>query len=146
MSEGWSSGQRPERESSLTIRDVVGVATTRSGELRQPPGGYEYLGSPYSHPRAAVRELRYRQAKVALERLQSTGLKIYSPIVHWHPVSLELGLTGGWDFWAPIDGVMLAASAALRVLMSDGWEDSKGLYAERMMAAGLGKPVIYEAP
>ena len=103
-----------------------------------------YLASPYSHPYAAVREARYRAACEKAAAMMRDGLRVYSPIVHSHPLAV-LGLPGDWDFWAEHNTAMLERSSSVCVLTLPGWEESRGIAAEVEIARALHLPVRYEA-
>jgi nucleoside 2-deoxyribosyltransferase len=104
-----------------------------------------YLASPYSHPHAMVRELRFHDACVALANLVRAGIPTFSPIVQGHPLALH-GLPTDWAFWEAFDRDHISRCDELAVLTLDGWQDSVGVAAEIAIAAELGKPVWYLAP
>lgn len=101
-----------------------------------------YLASPYSHPDAYVRELRFQAACRVVARLMLAGRAAFSPIVHSHPL-VRHGLPTAWDFWERIDREHLERCDEVLVLMLDGWLDSVGVAAEIRIAAEFGKPVGY---
>lgn len=103
-----------------------------------------YLASPYSHPHAAVRELRFHDACRATAELLRTGHSVFSPIVLGHPLAAH-GLPTEWSFWEPFDREHIARCDVMLVLMLDGWHDSIGVTAEIQIAAGLGLPIHYVA-
>lgn len=103
-----------------------------------------YLASPYSHPEVAVREQRFRDACRAFATLLASGLTVFSPIVHGHPL-VDLGLPTDWPFWERFDREHLARCDEVVVLMLDGWRESVGVAAEIRIARELGKPVRYLA-
>lgn len=105
-----------------------------------------YLASPYSHPSVTVVEQRFEAACAAVAELCRKGYVPYSPIVHFHPVSIRHRLNGSFAFWRDINFAMLARADNLHVLMIDGWEDSIGVIAEIKHAEGLGKLVYYMDP
>ena len=103
-----------------------------------------YIANPYSDPDPdpAVRQARYRAACLATAELLRHGLKVFSPVVHSHPLA-ELGLPGNWSFWQRIDEDMLVRCNELVVLMLDGWRESRGVTAEIELAHGHEIPVRY---
>jgi hypothetical protein len=103
-----------------------------------------YIASPYSHPDASVREARYRAACEKAAAMLRDGLRVYSPIVHSHPLAL-LGLPGDWAFWAEQNAAMLERASSVVVLTLDGWEESRGIAAEVEIARALHLPIRYEA-
>lgn len=104
-----------------------------------------YLASAYSHPDAAVRTTRYRAACWAAATMMRAGLLVFSPIAHSHPLT-EYGLPGGWEFWRAFDERMINSCDEVRVLMLDGWQESRGISEEVKIAHRLGKPVWYVMP
>ncbi|MBS0210422.1 MAG: DUF1937 family protein [Planctomycetes bacterium] len=104
-----------------------------------------YLASPYSHPSTAVRERRFEEACRAAATLLRSGLVVFSPIVHSHPIA-GLGLPTNWEFWSQIDRAYLARCDVLAVLTLAGWQDSVGVQAEIAFARELGLPTVYVAP
>jgi len=101
-----------------------------------------YLASPYSHADQAVREARYHAACRATAAMLKTGLVVFSPIVHSHPL-VAFDLPTGWDFWGRVDRAYLVRCDELVVLMLDGWQESAGVRAEIALARDLGKPVRF---
>src|SRR5262245_46139289 len=92
-----------------------------------------YLASPYSHPDAAVREQRFRDACRATAALMRMGNVVFSPIVHGHPL-VEHGLPTDWSFWKTHNRAHLGRCTELLVLILDGWEESEGVQAEMRLA------------
>lgn len=105
-----------------------------------------YLACPYSHPDPAVREARFRVANAAAAVLMGRGEAVFSPISHSHPIAVQCGLPGDFDFWRDFDEAMIAASSSLAVVMLDGWRESRGVTAEIEMAEKRGMPVEYIDP
>jgi len=104
-----------------------------------------YLASPFSHPDAAVREARFRDACRAAARLMRAGKIVFSPIAHSFPIA-QHGLPVDWHFWEPFDRAHLERCDEVVVLTLDGWRESVGVQAEIRIAAELGKPVRYLDP
>lgn len=104
-----------------------------------------YLASPYSHPEVTIREQRFRDACRAAAQLLASGLTVFSPIVHGHPL-VDHGLPTDWSFWKRFDRDHLVRCDEVVVLMLDGWQESVGVAAEIQIAGELGKPVRYLAP
>lgn len=103
-----------------------------------------YLATPYSHPDPVVREQRFQSACRASAKLLASGLAVFSPIVHGHPL-VDHGLPTDWPFWERFDRDHLVRCDEVVVLMLDGWRESVGVAAEIQIAAELGKPVRYLA-
>jgi hypothetical protein len=104
-----------------------------------------YLASPYSHPEVEVRKQRFRDACRAAAQLLASGLTVFSPIVHGHPL-VDQGLPTDWPFWERFDRDHLVRCDEVVVLMLDGWRESVGVAGEIRIAGELGKPVRYLAP
>jgi nucleoside 2-deoxyribosyltransferase len=104
-----------------------------------------YLASPYSHPDAAVREMRFRDACRAAAKLMRLGHTVFSPIAHGHCICTH-GLPTDWRFWEPFDRHHLERCDEVVVLTLDGWDASAGVQAEIRIAIELGKPVRYIEP
>lgn len=104
-----------------------------------------YLASPYSHSHPAVREQRFHAACAAAAALMSAGHKMFSPIVHGHPLCGH-GLPGDWTFWQSHARWHVERCDEVVVLMLDGWEESEGVKAEVELASELGKVVWYRHP
>ena len=104
-----------------------------------------YLASPYSHPEVVVRQQRFHEACRAVATLLASGLTVFSPIVHGHPL-VDHGLPTDWPFWERFDRDHLVRCDEVVVLMLDGWRESVVVAAEIRIAGELGKPVRYLAP
>jgi hypothetical protein len=111
------------------------------GEDKRPP--LYYLGTPYGHDLAEVREARYRENVEALTELLHQGINVFSPVVHHHPVACLRDLGRDFSFWQTQDFAFLHRSDALIVLTLPGWQESKGLAAEVEEARRLGLPVFF---
>ena len=97
-----------------------------------------YIASPYSDPDHAVMEQRFDAVCRYAGRLMNEGNVVYSPIAHCHPIAVRVGLPREWAFWKQFDTVMLTAATSMHVLRLPGWENSKGVRAEREIAERLG--------
>ena len=104
-----------------------------------------YLASPYSHPDAAVREMRFRDACRAAAKLMRPGQAVFSPIAHGHCICTH-GLPTDWRFWEPFDRQQLERCDEVIVLMLEDWRESVGVQAEIRIAIEVGKSVRYLDP
>ena len=104
-----------------------------------------YLASPYTHEDPAVKEQRFRAVCEVASKMMQTGIHVFSPIAHTHPIA-EFGLPGHWEFWEEYDRKFIKWCDSVTVLMLDGWQDSKGVNAEISIAVDLGKPVAFYHP
>lgn len=98
-----------------------------------------YLASPYTHPSAAVRELRYKQVTEFMRHLIDTNHVVFSPIACTHHISLQNGKVEQrhWDRW---NIGILRHCSALWVVALDGWEESLGIKRELSFAMDAGIP------
>ena len=104
-----------------------------------------YLASPYSHPHAIVRELRFQDACLATAQLFRAGQNVFSPILHGHPLTVH-GLPTDWSYWERFDRDHIQRCDRMIVLMVDGWRESVGVTAEIQIAAELGRSIRYWNP
>lgn len=103
-----------------------------------------YLASPYSHPNAEVRDLRFREVNRVAGDLVRLGMQVYSPISHSHAMATEGDLPKSWLFWRAHCYAILRACSRVVVLMQNGWEESVGVQAEIAIAREMGLPVEYK--
>jgi hypothetical protein len=104
---------------------------------------FVYLASPYSHPDPAVRQQRFEAVcKVAFE-LMSTGIRVFCPIAHSHPIDIASGVMGSWAFWQYQDAPFLLLCSQLLVLTLPGWKESTGVAYEIKVASARGIPIDY---
>lgn len=102
-----------------------------------------YLASPYTHPDPQVVQSRFLSAMQYTADCLCAKEFIYSPIVHCHELATRHTLPTDFDFWKSYNFHMLGRADELRVLMLDGWETSKGVSAEIMLAQELGIKTVY---
>ncbi len=105
-----------------------------------------YLASPYSHPDAWMRELRFRAvARVAGILRRDEGISTFCPITHSHPISEEL--TGvdptDHDFWLSWDKPFERLCSGLIICQLPGWDKSRGIATEVPLFKAAGKPVLH---
>lgn len=100
-----------------------------------------YLGQPYSHPKSVIREVRYLAAMQACAYFQFLGICVYSPIVHWHQVSMMHKLPSDTETWQLQWYPMLKKADRFAMLLLDGWEQSLGLKDEWFEAKQLDLPI-----
>lgn len=105
-----------------------------------------YLASPYTHERADIRALRYRQALYYCRFAMEKGETIFSPVVYGHPF-VAFGLEAiPYEYWQPFNEHMILASCELRILKSAGWQTSRGIRAEVDLAERHGIKVTTAEP
>ena len=93
-----------------------------------------YLTSPYSHPKASMRLLRYKQACKAAGHLMKEGFAVFSPIAHSHSIEAFFDTIEPGPFWMKQDIPILKHCDQLIVLELDGWDRSKGVAQELELA------------
>lgn len=108
----------------------------------KPLPGLWYMASPYSHTEQAVMASRFEAAAEAAAELMRAGWILFSPITHTHPIA-QYDLPKGWEYWQKYDEVMISKCDGLIVLQLPGWDTSRGVQAEILIAARLGLPAIF---
>ena len=106
---------------------------------------YFYLASPYTHPNAKVRELRFRAAAAAAGALMDLRIFTYVPIAMTHPIEIEIG-PRPLEVWLDLDMPLLERSSGLIELALPGWQASKGMERERYAAQAFGLPIFLAEP
>ncbi len=102
-----------------------------------------YLACPYSHELRSVRCERFEKANRAAAKLMESGVVLFSPISHTHPIADANGLPLNWEYWERYDRAFLSVTSKMYVLMIDGWRESKGVQAEIRIAEELGIAIEY---
>ena len=103
-----------------------------------------YLATPYSKFPGGISIAFDTAARIA-SRLVRSGLGIYCPIVHTHPIAIHGGLDPlDHSIWLKFDAVMMQkADAMLIATEMEGWSKSIGIQHEISVFSKAGKP-IYE--
>lgn len=101
-----------------------------------------YLATPYSKYKGGDIVAAFEDAARIAAKLMTSGIKVYSPIAHTHP----LAIYGNIDpldhaIWMPFDEAMMDAAAVLIVAHMDGWEKSFGVTHEIEFFEKRGKPI-----
>lgn len=91
-----------------------------------------YIASPYTHRDPNVREFRYHAVACFCGEKAKEGLVVYSPIVHWHQISIICDLPFEIDYWHRNCRELLAKADELWIYCLPGWSTSKGITAETM--------------
>ena len=110
--------------------------------LGLPLDGITYLASPYSHPDKRIREWRFDAACYATARMIQCGYHVFSPVAHSHPL-VRMGAGTSWEYWEKFDRWMIESCKGFAVLMLDGWEESKGVQAEILIAENLHRRIMH---
>ncbi len=104
--------------------------------------GWWFLSSPYSKYRGGI-DVAYHKARNATIDLVTSGVVVYSPIVHSHPLAMYGGIDPlAHDFWMRQSLAMLDTAGGLILLTLDGWQESVGMRAERERFAATGRPIV----
>lgn len=101
-----------------------------------------YLASPHTnYPNG--REAAFIDVAKLAARLIRTGLKVYSPIAHTHPIVVHGGLYDMTHaFWLDFDHAMMEACDTLIVARMASWELSEGMAIEIEYFEKVGKPIF----
>lgn len=115
-----------------------------------------YIASPYSHEDIVVRRDRYKQVVGVTAKLTLDGWKVYSPIVHSHPLvefaqephlpNLHALHEKDHDFWLSYDRTFMRLCDRLVVVAMLGWETSKGIRQEVEFFKNLRRPMALVSP
>jgi len=95
-----------------------------------------YLASPYSHSDPLIRKTRFLLAEEFVAK--NFPEHIYSPVVHYHELSLRHNIPGDFATWQKINFDMIRRADEFWILDIPGWEDSVGVTAEAKFALDCG--------
>ena len=95
--------------------------------------GLIYLASPYTSESSGMMEFRFNEVCRVVAALMRSGIHIFSPIAHTHPIA-QYGLPKDWVFWKKHNEIILGFSVALWVLKLPGWDKSIGVKEEIVIA------------
>lgn len=105
-----------------------------------------YVGTPYTKYLGGIEPAFVDACKLTARLLQS-GLKVYSPIAHTHPIAIHGNINPlDLNVWLPFDASIMAKSDAMIVAMMPGWEVSTGVLHEIRVFVAAGKPVYFLNP
>lgn len=101
-----------------------------------------YLATPYTKYKAGLHAAFVDAAKIAAALLASS-VKIYSPIVHSHPLAM-IGKLDPKDhnIWLPFNEKMLGLADVLIVAHLDGWQESIGTAHEIQAFIDTARPIF----
>lgn len=100
-----------------------------------------YLATPYTAHTICM-EVAYKDALWASVRLIDLGLDVFSPVVHFHPMSLRMR-ERPHSFWMARCMPFLMAADELLVVQMPGWDRSKGIAEEVRTFEEIGRPPLY---
>lgn len=105
-----------------------------------------YLATPYKkYPRGP--EMAFIDAVRLAARLMQSGVHVYSPIAHGHPLSIHGGIPpNNYSVWNPPNFKMARRMDALIVGMLSGWDHSEGIAEEIHVFKADQKPIFYLDP
>jgi hypothetical protein len=107
-------------------------------DLPPAPGpGYWYLAGPYSDDP----ETRYFQHMEATASLISSGLTVFSTIIHCHPMAHKYTMPTDADFWKAYNFTMIENSNGIIVYQLPTWKASKGVREEILFCQMRALPV-----
>ena len=105
-----------------------------------------YVGTPYTKYPAGIEEA-FRDACSITADLLRSGLRVYSPIAHTHPIAIYGNIDPlDYEIWLPFDAAIMKASDAMIVVKMETWEKSHGVKHEIETFTAAGKPVFYLDP
>lgn len=122
-----------------------------AGELPQSSGVLAqyrlcYLATPYSKYAGGI-NLAFAEAARIAALLLTTGVRVYSPIAHTHPLALYGNLDPlDHTIWLPFDEAMMDAADCLIVARMPGWDVSYGVQHEIEFFAKERKPILHIDP
>ncbi len=105
--------------------------------------GIWYVGSPYTKYHLGLPAAWSGVAYFAAALTRDTGLTLYSPIVHSHPLAF-IGNINPLDgeFWLRLQRPMADAATGLIVYRMTGWQESVGLAKEIEWFESANKPIL----
>lgn len=105
-----------------------------------------YVATPYTKYEGGL-DAAFADACEWTARLLASGVSVFSPIVHSHPIAMAGRLDPlSHDFWMRVDAPFMEAAYGLIVVRLPGWEDSKGVQAEIGWFKQRGRPIRYVGP
>ena len=108
-----------------------------------------YLAAPYTHDSVEKRNWRFHRAKQALFTLFDEGKPAVCPVVLGHEYEQRQRSGPKYmphEFWMSIATAQLVACTHVYVLTLPGWDDSKGVGDEVMLAHLMNKAILGYQP
>lgn len=128
-------GGIPTRKSQMTDD----AFNTRSALVI--PNGIAYLATPYS--RMPDIDRAFQQASRIAAHLSLSGITLFCPIAHSHPMVRAAGLDHrNPAVFAALNKFMLDKCASLIVVHMDGWRESDGMREEIEFFERTHKPIF----
>ena len=107
---------------------------------------YWFMSSPYSlYPDGL--EAAFEVAARARGVLVQAGIKVFSPIVHCHPVARLCSLDPvDYKIWMPDNEPFMQTAFGLIELRAENWENSLGMRDERDWFKSNNRPLVPMTP
>ena len=105
-----------------------------------------YLAIPYTDSDPNIRHDHYEWANQIAAKLMASGVHVFSPISHCHPLIEIVELPSTWEYWEQYDRKFLAICDTLVVVRIPGWEKSIGVRNEIKIAKEMGIKIRYLDP
>lgn len=101
-----------------------------------------YLAGAYSHPDPNIREERFNRANKIAAHLMDSGLCVYSPVSHSHPISFYTKHHANeGDFWLKQCTEMISWADKMYIINTPDNRQSVGVQLEIDMFRKLKKPI-----
>ncbi len=85
----------------------------------------------------------FKHANKFAGELMQEGHIVFSPISHTHPIAIECGLPGGWEYWKKFDESFIDWCDEVWIADFGNWQKSKGVVAEIEIAEKFNKKVKF---
>ncbi len=107
-----------------------------------PSDALAYLATPYRHWPTGINGVYFEAARIA-GLLIRTGIKVFSPIAHGHPIAGCASIDPhDMSIWGPLNEKMMSRSDVLIVANLDGWQQSLGVTDEIKFFRLMRKPIF----
>ncbi len=108
-----------------------------------PAYQFWYMATPYSKYEDGI-EAAARDAAKGAARLVMEGVKVFSPITHFHTIAIHGGLDPmDHKIWMPAEEPFIHLAWGLIVYKLPGWEESYGIECEISSFRQWARPVEF---
>ncbi len=108
-----------------------------------PQDEYWYFATPYTQYPGDI-ELACIAAAKGAGRLIAEGIQVFSPIAHFHTISIAAGMAPtNYKIWMTADEPFMRRAYGLIVYKMPTWGISKGVQIEIKEFEDAGKPIEY---
>lgn len=104
---------------------------------------FYYLAHAYSNVDDRLRDINQETALQVYALLFQHGVFCYEPTCASHYAGIGRKIGTDFEDYRSLNRIMMTRSHGLLVIMSDGWEKSRGVEFEIDYAKRLGIPIIY---